>query len=87
MEAFIGILSDKLGTFFDLTFHHLCPNKRPPIFGKPGAGVPLGLRRLGLEDQSMGLIAVRAPYGGPGIGDADALVLWPRGLPEGAQGL
>eukprot|EP00072_Mus_musculus_P064693 XP_011247383.1 PREDICTED: dynein heavy chain 2, axonemal isoform X9 [Mus musculus] len=33
MEAFMGILSDKLGTFFDLTFHHLCPNKRPPIFG------------------------------------------------------
>ncbi|XP_040604880.1 dynein heavy chain 2, axonemal isoform X1 [Mesocricetus auratus] len=33
MEAFVGILSDKLGTFFDLTFHNLCPNKRPPIFG------------------------------------------------------
>ncbi|XP_042138199.1 dynein axonemal heavy chain 2 isoform X2 [Peromyscus maniculatus bairdii] len=33
MEAFMGILSDKLGTFFDLTFHNLCPNKRPPIFG------------------------------------------------------
>ncbi|XP_075848159.1 dynein axonemal heavy chain 2 [Microtus pennsylvanicus] len=33
MEAFVGILSDKLGTFFDLTFHNLCPNKRSPIFG------------------------------------------------------
>nr|XP_021503796.1 dynein heavy chain 2, axonemal [Meriones unguiculatus] len=33
MEAFVGILSDRLGTFFDLTFHNLCPNKRPPIFG------------------------------------------------------
>ncbi|KAM4844901.1 dynein axonemal heavy chain 2 isoform 2-T2 [Thomomys bottae] len=33
MEAFMGIMSDKLGTFFDLTFHNLCPNKRPPIFG------------------------------------------------------
>uniref|UniRef100_A0A2K6FUH7 Dynein axonemal heavy chain 2 n=1 Tax=Propithecus coquereli TaxID=379532 RepID=A0A2K6FUH7_PROCO len=33
MEAFTGIISDKLGTFFDLTFHNLCPNKRPPIFG------------------------------------------------------
>ncbi|ERE69395.1 dynein heavy chain 6, axonemal-like protein [Cricetulus griseus] len=33
MEAFMGILSDKLGSFFDLTFHNLCPNKRPPIFG------------------------------------------------------
>ncbi|KAB1265174.1 Dynein heavy chain 2; axonemal, partial [Camelus dromedarius] len=33
MEAFMGIISDKLGSFFDLTFHNLCPNKRPPIFG------------------------------------------------------
>ncbi|XP_062072422.1 dynein axonemal heavy chain 2 isoform X1 [Lepus europaeus] len=33
MEAFVAILSDKLGSFFDLTFHNLCPNKRPPIFG------------------------------------------------------
>uniref|UniRef100_A0A8C6W7X2 Dynein axonemal heavy chain 2 n=1 Tax=Nannospalax galili TaxID=1026970 RepID=A0A8C6W7X2_NANGA len=33
MEAFVNILSDKLGIFFDLTFHNLCPNKRPPIFG------------------------------------------------------
>lgn len=33
MEAFVTILSDKLGSFFDLTFHNLCPNKRPPIFG------------------------------------------------------
>ncbi|XP_016786964.1 dynein axonemal heavy chain 2 isoform X3 [Pan troglodytes] len=32
-EAFMGIISDKLGSFFDLTFHHLCPSKRPPIFG------------------------------------------------------
>ncbi|XP_073903040.1 dynein axonemal heavy chain 2 isoform X5 [Castor canadensis] len=33
MEAFLSIISDKLGSFFDLTFHNLCPNKRPPIFG------------------------------------------------------
>ncbi|XP_034845406.1 dynein heavy chain 2, axonemal [Mirounga leonina] len=33
MEAFVGILSDKLGSFFDLTFHNLCPSKRSPIFG------------------------------------------------------
>ncbi|XP_060146271.1 dynein axonemal heavy chain 2 isoform X6 [Globicephala melas] len=33
MEAFVGIISDKLGSFFDLTFHNLCPNKRSPIFG------------------------------------------------------
>ncbi|XP_035155786.1 dynein axonemal heavy chain 2 isoform X7 [Callithrix jacchus] len=32
-EAFMAIISDKLGSFFDLTFHHLCPSKRPPIFG------------------------------------------------------
>ncbi|KAK1331639.1 hypothetical protein QTO34_009597 [Cnephaeus nilssonii] len=32
-EAFVAILSDKLGSFFDLTFHNLCPNKRSPIFG------------------------------------------------------
>ncbi|XP_032178406.1 dynein heavy chain 2, axonemal isoform X12 [Mustela erminea] len=33
MEAFVGIISDKLGSFFDLTFHNLCPTKRSPIFG------------------------------------------------------
>lgn len=32
-EAFVTLLSDKLGTMFDLTFHNLCPNKQPPIFG------------------------------------------------------
>lgn len=53
MEAFVGILSDKLGTFFDLTFHNLCPNKRSPIFGESGAGTALCLRRLGLEGQGM----------------------------------
>lgn len=34
MEAFVGIISDKLGSFFDLTFHNLCPSKRSPIFGE-----------------------------------------------------
>lgn len=34
MEAFVGIISDKLGSFFDLTFHNLCPTKRSPIFGE-----------------------------------------------------
>ncbi|XP_013412698.1 dynein heavy chain 2, axonemal [Lingula anatina] len=33
MEAFIGMLSDKLGTLFDTTFHGICPSKQPPIFG------------------------------------------------------
>lgn len=36
MEAFMGIINDKLGSFFDLTFHNLCPNKRSPIFGELG---------------------------------------------------
>ncbi|XP_038624757.1 dynein heavy chain 2, axonemal [Tachyglossus aculeatus] len=33
LETFVAILSDKLGTFFDLTFHNLCPNRRSPMFG------------------------------------------------------
>jgi dynein heavy chain len=33
-ESFVGILSEKLGTLFDQTFHNICPNKQPPIFGK-----------------------------------------------------
>ena len=33
-EAFVNLMSDKLGTMFDLTYHNLCPNKQPPIFGK-----------------------------------------------------
>ncbi|XP_029769486.1 dynein heavy chain 2, axonemal [Terrapene carolina triunguis] len=32
-DAFVALLSEKLGSFFDLTFHNLCPSKRPPIFG------------------------------------------------------
>ncbi len=33
-ESFIGILSENLGSFFDQTFHNICPNKLSPIFGK-----------------------------------------------------
>ncbi|XP_058251926.1 dynein axonemal heavy chain 2 isoform X2 [Hemibagrus wyckioides] len=33
MEAFVGLLSEKLGSLFDLTYHSICPNKQPPIFG------------------------------------------------------
>uniref|UniRef100_A0ABM5EJD6 Dynein axonemal heavy chain 2 isoform X2 n=1 Tax=Pogona vitticeps TaxID=103695 RepID=A0ABM5EJD6_9SAUR len=33
METFVVLLSEKLGTFFDLTLHNLCPNKRSPVFG------------------------------------------------------
>ncbi|XP_033636218.1 dynein heavy chain 2, axonemal-like isoform X2 [Asterias rubens] len=32
-EAFVNILSDKLGNLFEQTFHNICPNKQPPIFG------------------------------------------------------
>ncbi|XP_069776188.1 dynein axonemal heavy chain 2 isoform X2 [Narcine bancroftii] len=33
MDLFVTLLNEKLGTFLDLTFHNLCPNKQPPIFG------------------------------------------------------
>ena len=33
-ESFVGILSENLGSFFDQTFHNICPNKLSPIFGK-----------------------------------------------------
>ncbi|KAK7102408.1 hypothetical protein V1264_020630 [Littorina saxatilis] len=32
-EAFVAILTEKLGLLFDHTFHNICPNKVPPIFG------------------------------------------------------
>ncbi|XP_052104325.1 dynein axonemal heavy chain 2-like isoform X7 [Mytilus californianus] len=32
-ENFIGIMTDKLGSLFDQTYHNICPNKIPPIFG------------------------------------------------------
>jgi dynein heavy chain len=31
-ENFVVLLSEKLGTHFDQTFHNICPNKQPPIF-------------------------------------------------------
>ncbi|XP_073321620.1 dynein axonemal heavy chain 2 [Pagrus major] len=33
MEAFVALLGEKLGSLFGLTFHNICPNKQPPIFG------------------------------------------------------
>ncbi|GCC38994.1 hypothetical protein chiPu_0023100 [Chiloscyllium punctatum] len=33
MELFVTLLNEKLGTFLDMTFHSLCPNKQSPIFG------------------------------------------------------
>ncbi|KAG9346625.1 hypothetical protein JZ751_006936 [Albula glossodonta] len=33
MEAFIALLSEKLVSLFDLTFHNICPSKQPPLFG------------------------------------------------------
>eukprot|EP00794_Sanderia_malayensis_P010712 gene10712-11859_t len=32
-EIFVNLLSDKLGTMLDFSYHNLCPNKVPPIFG------------------------------------------------------
>jgi dynein heavy chain len=34
IEQFIAIMTEKLGSMFDQTFHNICPNKQPPIFGK-----------------------------------------------------
>ncbi|XP_064181287.1 dynein axonemal heavy chain 2 [Anguilla rostrata] len=33
LEAFLAILAEKLGSLFDLTYHNICPNKQPPLFG------------------------------------------------------
>ncbi|XP_071333968.1 dynein axonemal heavy chain 2 [Trachinotus anak] len=33
MEAFAALMGEKLGLLFDLSFHNICPNKQPPIFG------------------------------------------------------
>ena len=33
-ETFVGILTEKLGVLFDQTFHNICHNKQPPIFGE-----------------------------------------------------
>uniref|UniRef100_A0A8C2ZK56 Dynein axonemal heavy chain 2 n=1 Tax=Cyclopterus lumpus TaxID=8103 RepID=A0A8C2ZK56_CYCLU len=33
MKAFVALLEEKLGSLFDLTYHNICPNKQPPIFG------------------------------------------------------
>ena len=32
-EAFVQIITEKLGSIFDQTFHNICPNKVTPIFG------------------------------------------------------
>ena len=33
-EAFVFLLSEKLAQYFDQTYHNICPNRQPPIFGK-----------------------------------------------------
>ncbi|XP_039997326.1 dynein heavy chain 2, axonemal [Xiphias gladius] len=33
MDAFVTLMGEKLGSLFDLSFHNICPNKQPPIFG------------------------------------------------------
>ncbi|XP_059574595.1 dynein axonemal heavy chain 2 isoform X3 [Alligator mississippiensis] len=50
-EAFTCIVGEKLGTFFDLTFHGLCPSKRPPLFGDF-----LGARRVYEELADLGAL-------------------------------
>jgi dynein heavy chain len=32
-DLFISILSENLGSYFDQTYHNICANKQPPIFG------------------------------------------------------
>ncbi|KAM4612372.1 dynein axonemal heavy chain 2 [Polymixia lowei] len=32
-EAFVGLLAEKLGSLFNITYHSICPNKQPPVFG------------------------------------------------------
>ena len=33
-ETFVNIMTEKLGSLFDQTYHNICPNKQPPIFGE-----------------------------------------------------
>lgn len=33
LEAFMNLLTEKLALMFDQTFHNICPNKVPPLFG------------------------------------------------------
>ncbi|XP_037533396.1 dynein heavy chain 2, axonemal [Nematolebias whitei] len=33
MNTFVALLEERLTSLFNLTFHSLCPNKQPPIFG------------------------------------------------------
>ncbi|XP_056602033.1 dynein axonemal heavy chain 2 isoform X3 [Triplophysa dalaica] len=33
METFVGLLSEKLASHFDIPYHTICPNKQPPVFG------------------------------------------------------
>ena len=43
MEAFRGIIGDKLGAIFDTSFNAICPNKVSPIFGDFIRGEPGGI--------------------------------------------
>ncbi|KAK1153304.1 dynein heavy chain 2, axonemal [Acipenser oxyrinchus oxyrinchus] len=33
MDTFTGMMAEKLGLLFSQTYHNICPNKQPPIFG------------------------------------------------------
>ncbi|XP_053403796.1 dynein axonemal heavy chain 2-like isoform X5 [Mercenaria mercenaria] len=32
-ENFVALITEKLGLLFDQTYHNICPNRQPPIFG------------------------------------------------------
>ena len=34
VQAFVELLAEKLGVLFDQTYHNICPNKVPPLFGE-----------------------------------------------------
>ena len=44
-EIFVGFLSDKLGTMLDFSYHNLCPNKVPPMFGEYFHDLLIGFQR------------------------------------------
>ena len=46
-ETFVNIMTEKLGSLFDQTYHNICPNKQPPIFGELKSEIGLMQTELG----------------------------------------
>ena len=46
-ETFVNIMTEKLGSLFDQTYHNICPNKQPPIFGELQSEIVLMQTELG----------------------------------------